>query len=39
MKVTNEVALVHRGARLQRRVIGALIIRELHSRFGRLYFG
>jgi len=39
MKVTNEVALFLRGARLQRRVIGALIIRELHSRFGRLYFG
>jgi len=39
MKVTDELALVLRGARMQRRVIGALIIRELHSRFGRHYFG
>ena len=36
MKVTDEVALVLRGARMQRRVIGALSIRELHSRFGRI---
>jgi hypothetical protein len=36
MKVTDEVALVLRGARMQRCVIGALIIRELHSHFGRI---
>jgi capsular polysaccharide transport system permease protein len=39
MSLRGEVALVLRGARMQRRVIGALIIRELHSRFGRHYFG
>lgn len=35
----SEVALVLRGGRMQLRVIGALIIRELHTRFGRHYFG
>jgi len=39
MGIREEVALTLRGARMQRRVIGALIIRELHSRFGRHYFG
>jgi capsular polysaccharide transport system permease protein len=39
MNVSDEVALTLRGARMQRRVIGALIIRELHTRFGRHYFG
>lgn len=39
MSLRGEVALVLRGARMQRRVIGALIIRELHTRFGRHYFG
>jgi capsular polysaccharide transport system permease protein len=39
MGFRDEAALVLRGARLQRRVIGALIIRELHTRFGRHYFG
>ena len=39
MGLREEVALTLRGARMQRRVIGALIIRELHSRFGRHYYG
>ncbi len=39
MSLRGEVALVLRGARMQRRVIGALIVRELHTRFGRHYFG
>ncbi|MFN7594950.1 MAG: ABC transporter permease [bacterium] len=39
MSFKEEVALTLRGARMQRRVIGALIIRELHSRFGQHYFG
>jgi capsular polysaccharide transport system permease protein len=39
MSLRGELALVLRGARMQRRVIGALIIRELHSRFGRHNFG
>jgi capsular polysaccharide transport system permease protein len=39
MSVREEASLVLRGARLQRRVIGALIIREMHTRFGRHYFG
>jgi len=39
MGFRDEAALVLRGARMQRRVIGALIIRELHSRFGRHYYG
>jgi capsular polysaccharide transport system permease protein len=34
-----EAALILRGARLQLRVIGALIIREMHTRFGRHYMG
>ena len=36
MKVKDELALILRGARMQRRVIWALVIRELHSRFGRI---
>jgi capsular polysaccharide transport system permease protein len=39
MSFRDEVALTLRGARMQRRVIGALIIRELHSRFGQHYYG
>lgn len=39
MNAQGEVALVLRGARLQMRVIGALIIREMHTRFGRHYMG
>ena len=39
MNPQGEVALVLRGARLQARVIGALIIREMHTRFGRHYMG
>jgi capsular polysaccharide transport system permease protein len=39
MSLRGEVALVLRGARMQRRVIGALIIREMHTRFGRHYLG
>lgn len=39
MSLRDEVSLTLRGARMQRRVIGALIIRELHSRFGRHYYG
>jgi capsular polysaccharide transport system permease protein len=39
MSLRGEVAVILRGARMQRRVIGALIIRELHTRFGRHYFG
>jgi capsular polysaccharide transport system permease protein len=39
MGIREEVALTLRGARMQRRVIGALIIRELHARFGRHYYG
>lgn len=39
MGIREEVVLTLRGARMQRRVIGALIIRELHSRFGRQYYG
>lgn len=39
MGFRDEAALVLRGARMQRRVIGALIIRELHARFGRHYYG
>ena len=36
MSLRGEAALVLRGARMQRRVIGALIIREMHTRFGRI---
>jgi capsular polysaccharide transport system permease protein len=39
MGIREEVALTLRGALIQRRVIGALIIRELHARFGRHYYG
>lgn len=39
MNLTDEVALVLRGARIQSRVIVSLIIRELGARFGRYYFG
>lgn len=39
MSLRGELALILRGGRMQRRVIGALIIRELHTRFGRHYFG
>jgi capsular polysaccharide transport system permease protein len=39
MNLSGEVALILRGARTQRRVIGALIIREMHTRFGRHYLG
>lgn len=39
MSFRDEVAIVLSGARMQRRVIGALIIRELHSRFGRHKLG
>jgi capsular polysaccharide transport system permease protein len=39
MNAQGEVALVLRGARLQLRVIGALVIREMHTRFGRHYMG
>ena len=39
MNSGSEAALVWRGAQLQARVIGALIIRELHTRFGRHYMG
>ena len=39
MSLRGEVALILRGARMQRRVIGALIIRELPPRFGRHYLG
>lgn len=39
MSVREEASLILRGARMQRRVIGALIIREMHTRFGRHYFG
>jgi len=36
MSLRGEVALVLRGASMQRRVIGTMIIRELHTRFGRI---
>jgi len=39
MSLQGEAALILRGARMQSRVIGALIIREMHSRFGRHYMG
>jgi len=39
MNTQGEAALILRGARLQLRVIGALIIREMHTRFGRHYMG
>ena len=39
MSFRDEAALILRGARMQRRVIGALIIREMHTRFGRHYLG
>ncbi len=39
MSGQGEIALALRGARLQSRVIGALIIREMHTRFGRHYMG
>ena len=39
MNAAGEISLILRGGRLQLRVIGALIIRELHTRFGRHYFG
>lgn len=39
MSLSGEVALIVRGARTQRRVIGALIVREMHTRFGRHYLG
>jgi len=39
MSLQGEAALILRGARMQSRVIGALVIREMHSRFGRHYMG
>ena len=39
MGFRDEAALTLRGARMQCRVIGALIIRELHTRFGQHYYG
>ena len=39
MSLRGEVALILRGARVQNRVVVALIIRELGARFGRYYFG
>lgn len=39
MNLRAELAIIGRGARMQQRVIGALIIRELGGRFGRYYFG
>ena len=39
MSLQGEAALILRGARMQSRVIGALIIREMHTRFGRHYMG
>ena len=39
MSLQGETALILRGARMQLRVIGALVIREMHSRFGRHYMG
>lgn len=39
MSFRDEVAIVLSGARMQRRVIAALIIRELHARFGQHKLG
>jgi capsular polysaccharide transport system permease protein len=39
MSRQGETALILRGAQMQSRVIGALVIREMHSRFGRHYMG
>jgi capsular polysaccharide transport system permease protein len=39
MALAEEFSTVWRGARMQQRVIGALVIRELGGRFGRYYFG
>jgi capsular polysaccharide transport system permease protein len=39
MSLKDDAALIVRGARVQCRVIVALIIRELGARFGRYYFG
>jgi capsular polysaccharide transport system permease protein len=39
MSLREEFATIRRGARMQQRVIGALIVREMHTRFGRHYLG
>lgn len=39
MSLREEMALILRGAKMQRRVIGALILRELGARFGKYNFG
>lgn len=39
MALQGELGLILKGARMQGRVISALMIRELHTRFGRHYYG